>query len=929
MKKKIIAPLAFAFLMGLAGCDKTNVTDSSSILPSTPTSSQTSSEGGSNEVTKYAITVRAPSAVHYSLSEREAEEGAKVSLSINSIDAGFELQSVSLDGEALTGVENVYTFQMPAKAVTLTVELVEIYNVRVSAPTGLSYTLDKESAKAGETVTLTLTPGAFQIEEVTLNGTAIEGKNNVYAFQMPDRTANIAIKASISGEVVLTGDVVASLTKGEDGIYVARGIKVPEGSGDANFSFSVGGTKLSVSELDETRTFADVSFPYGSKYTEKLLLKRGATYDFFYDPSDAFPCYIQKVSVETLPSSVETLETLFGGSVRSENTENPANLTGINLAIYKNDGTASRINYDYDVFENSTLATVTNVLSDETYYSYKAVDSAKNVLKVVETFPSSLGNEDRSRETNANLGGNYAATYDLVKTEEESSRFKKSPHDVRFALTNSAYTYYNLEHLFMDSYRVGFSVDEVSFKDIDIKSVKSETGFSVTINSTCEFNSSAGTYTQEMHEADVYDVKLDFLKNGALSAIDYKSTNYQKASWDFVSHTPLASGTGTVTKTVKGTLSYGEKKGETTFDTTPYFIQGFSTLHFYNSLTEKADDPTKNQLHYNDKIRVTKISENDDMSLTTVKTNPATALDIWQYAPTESDNEAVVKRLDTDTYNQMTCVGMGEANVTFTNHTGDSARQSAKIEVSAAAKFHSVYLYEGNGDDYGNVLTANSAILVAGQITKFHLGVSPAKAPIVYEASSSDPRVKILTHDATLTLDATAAADITETKNVTIRIRSEYLDTSTGRDYLDLTFYLTPSSIEPSGIWNLLNEDGTQDTTTYLDFSGEAATNEGWKKGTLHETFNNLVYEYSFEYKLEKGKLLAHITSVKPGKDDVPTDASSYTMEFYFDATSGRFGLYLGYVIADDEGNAVPNDILGSTDGEGWVSAYAAFEEAQ
>jgi len=925
-KKTLLATFALSMAALLAACGGKNDPSASSGSQTTGGDPTSSSDDG---ITRYNVRVSASSAVHYTLSSNYAEAGEAIRLTIDSIDEPYSLTAVKLNGEELTASDGVYSFTMPAYDVTIQIELSEVYNIRVTAPAGLNYALSKETALPGEEVTLTVTPGDFIVEEVTLNGTALEGSNNVYSFTMPAKTASIVIKCTVSGEVVLSGDIVQALTKGEDGIYVAKGVEVPYSASEANFSYRVGETKLSSVAVDYTKCFADVSFAYGKN--ENLLIATGYTYDFYYDPNAEAPCYIQKTSVDHLPETVAELASLFDGQIRSENTENPQDLKSIDLSVYRNSSSAnaSRINFDFDLYENESYAKVTNVLSDEIYHVYKSYDAEKKSFKVVDTLPTSLVDDpDRTRDSFANLGNPYSATYDVTaENEDAETKFDWSERSVRHAIQSSAFSYYNFERLFMEAYRVGFSNDQITSSDIAISSSATSEGFDVRIESYIEYDSEGDSYSDAIHEGDTYDVSLSFFKNGAVSSIDYTARNYQKAEWDFSAHAPLSGSTGTVSKSVKGTFGYGERTGSASFDETPYFLTGFSTLHFYDSAVGVDDDGVTNRLHYNDKVRVAKVDENDQLSEVAVEASPLTALDVWQYAPTSSSDESVIKKLDTDTYNQMTCVGMGTATVTFTNHTSHTASQDAEIVVSANTKFHSVYIYETPwyDDGYSSVLTSESAQITAGETARFHVGVKPDKAPVVYTASSSDERLKILSTGETMTLDASGFQGIEERVTVTVRIRSDYLDSSV-KDYADLTFYIVPASVEPTGTLYALSETGEVIESTYIVFSGEAySEDDAYKTGYISDTYNEKTDVYNFAYKMEKSTLVGKIVSVSAQNDDVPTDVSAYDLEFYYDPMTGNYGVYLGFVEADDDGDAVQYDLLGEMDDEGYIAGYASF----
>ena len=151
----------------------------------------------------------------------------------------------------------------------------EEYVINVTAPTGITYTLSKEKAKAGESVTLTITsvPESYSIKTVTVNGTAVSGTNNVYTFVMPNRSVTISITCDVIGDVTISGDFAAVLEEQDDGTYVARDVEV-QGTGTALFSYYIASgsekIKLNVMSVDRLKCFADLESTYKKSDMSKL-----------------------------------------------------------------------------------------------------------------------------------------------------------------------------------------------------------------------------------------------------------------------------------------------------------------------------------------------------------------------------------------------------------------------------------------------------------------------------------------------------------------------------------------------------------------------------------------------------------------------------------------------------------------------------------
>ncbi len=143
-----------------------------------------------------------------------AKEGETVTLTLTP-DINHYLDSVSVtsaDGtevELTSSSEEIFTFVMPKADVTVEIAFeteyidpaptpIKTYNINVSSAEGGNVATDKEKAKAGEAVTLTLTPQEnYSVKGVTV--TASDGskpeistsENGKYTFAMPASDVNV------------------------------------------------------------------------------------------------------------------------------------------------------------------------------------------------------------------------------------------------------------------------------------------------------------------------------------------------------------------------------------------------------------------------------------------------------------------------------------------------------------------------------------------------------------------------------------------------------------------------------------------------------------------------------------------------------------------------------------------------------------------
>lgn len=823
----------------------------------------------------------------------------------------------------------------------------EEYLIRVNAPTGVTYELSKQKAKTGELVTLTITlPSGYSIEKVTMNSTEITAKSaNVYEFTMPNRSVTIAITCNVEGEVTLVGDIVAVLEK-ENDIYVARNVKV-EKEGLNYFSFQIKGNDgnlltLSTKDIDEYRCFANIGSAYNKAY--ELEIMGGNTYDFFYNPALLHPCYVVRTETNKLPNSATSLYSLFDGMIKSESTINYPGLNRIEYSTMNKEDidNLKMIDYDMKLYEdNASYALVKNNLESKNYHVYKKFDAEKEILEIVDTYPVSKGNDDRNRYDYNNYGA-YSGRWDVVNDAEEGiTRTQVREGDALVNVTHGAHYGYYLERDIMDAYRVGFTADEMSSYKIDV--ISNPTGdngdFTTIVDSYIEYNSSQGTYTSEIHEAYIFETSISFDKAGKLKELTYTKTKYGKSEWDFSSHKPLLGQEGSIVKTINATYSYGDlySKSELNFDTTPYFISSIDTIRFYNSKTGMPASDDKSYLHFADKVSLNDLFNQKYSLLDKFVYSPETSLDLWQYGPVASSNEDVIAHQSNDLWYTMSCVGIGSSTVTFTNNTKNTGvTASVEINVNATQKFHGIYLYSTWGGYPGDVTSSTSANVVAGTIQSYKISVVPSSAPVIYTATSENPELlKIVETGEKLTIDTTGATSITTPTVVRVRLNSEWFSDDVTTNYAMFSFTIIPMALNPIGTtWGLeglqehakLEFSDVEDATSTEDnriYKG-TITDDGYVEGGT--SLGNCKFDFIYRY--VNGTVVAKLTSVyfEKNTDGWSTDPTDYTIEFYYDVASDRFGVYLAEVEYDtDYEGLVYYPIYGNCDDEGNASEFTPF----
>ena len=142
------------------------------------------------------VTVRHNSGGTASANVSRAKRGETVTVTCKPDDNYRVCRITGADGIKDNG-NNTYSFSMPNRDVTIDVTFRRIYNpVTVTVETGLggSATVDVETAKAGDTVTLTCQPEeGYRVAQITGADGLVDNGDNSYSFTMPDEAVNLKV----------------------------------------------------------------------------------------------------------------------------------------------------------------------------------------------------------------------------------------------------------------------------------------------------------------------------------------------------------------------------------------------------------------------------------------------------------------------------------------------------------------------------------------------------------------------------------------------------------------------------------------------------------------------------------------------------------------------------------------------------------------
>lgn len=134
-------------------------------------------------------------------------------------DKGYEIDTVKVNGEAITGT----SFTMPEKDVTIEVTFKKsTYTITVAAAANGTVTADKATAQMGDIVTVTATPDKdYELSKLTVNGTVITDTT----FTMPAENVTIAAEfkkiGSAGAEIVVPEGVNVSFAGSKEDILKA------------------------------------------------------------------------------------------------------------------------------------------------------------------------------------------------------------------------------------------------------------------------------------------------------------------------------------------------------------------------------------------------------------------------------------------------------------------------------------------------------------------------------------------------------------------------------------------------------------------------------------------------------------------------------------------------------------------------------------
>lgn len=897
---KTLWVLAAGAALMLASCGPTDTTSTTSTTgtsdsttsssTSNSTSSSTSSSTSETPVT-YQIRVQQVTGATITVNPTTATPGTVVTVTVT-LDSGYTLTSILVDGKPIEFTDNQGTFVMPD------------YDVTVSCRTSVQ-------------------------GKMTLNGsvTAVfEKEGDLYVAR------NVTVKDDADLYVLI---------KGDDGKYTPLGYLAL--NREKTFA-DIGYSSIS---------FKDANMPEGTVLTDEnrnnslIELAGNAAYDFYYDPSDAEkPLYVQRVKVLELPKSYSDYESLFAGTILSDPATYPMGVIGVTY-------TDSRVQERYVwnlVNENASLATVYNSNTNQKKaYVYNEIKDG--VLYTVDNYlegrttpnlypdgyDDPILDDSRAGDTTA-----YSSKKAIVSSVADGYKdYQITEKEAKQQVASYSHDVYSIDRAQWSSYRDSFELgDDLVDANRDVQSVLNDDGtFTVTINSYKRYEpTNSGMSGHNRMTKDVYidyDVTFTFTEAGAPLDGVYQEMFYDSTLYDFDAHQlkPGAEGNGTLVKALTWKYTYGDvPTGTVNFDSTPYFA---------TSITASVPAGSGNGANH---VTAGSWDTKSTSQPLTVTTLPATALDAWQYGVIESsDNNIIGPSKYNPTVYEAKPSGSGDVTLTIGNHVDDDVTATLTLHVSAV-EIHGFFLQPlgGYGDDW-HLINSTDFKMNGGSTWTATIDSNPYNGSLenMTFTYSTEGVISASVNPTERTITFKASKVTTQTP-VSITLNSPYYEEGWSPTVLNATI-IPYDGVEVTeefvtGTWALeLNADSMDpdlnDPSRLIFNEDHTGSLKAYSKDTDGTVLLDVTY--SFNWSLEVNTSTLNITDVEVSSGTVYKEFSFYSVSVAIEST-GKIGIAMYGSSLEEQGGEwveVAEIIMGGydydEDGYMYASAYSFFVPAE
>ncbi len=822
---------------------------------------------------------------------------------------------------------------------------------------GITVTLSKTKAAKGETVEITvaLESGYVLLGIYANSKECTKVDDTHYTFVMGDTAVAITASLSVTGDVVTSGDVAISLTKQEDGTY--------KGTFNAESQKSLivvaGGKEYGYGSVDFDRSYADISDVYtsGSKATTQIRLGGNAKYEITFDLTKEKPISFYRTGIFKAPSSASEISSYFCGSYAGRNVLDSGayNVKGLNHVSYRN--SRSKVSYTWDLYQDGSLATVTNLLDDtDVSHVYKSLkDGVLTVVdEYIETGKDSDGNFYDRTKTQDTV--KYSGKYSIVD-EVENSHYQMTEYMASQEVITPSHELHSMNSEIQYGYYIGYVVeDELKACNRTFTTSTGDDGsFTTTIYAWKNYEDDEAVHTRYQ-----YDTTITINADGRLAAVTYKEVYHTESTWNFNDSDAENGGSaktgknGVTKQSSSVSYGYGDAiSSDSGFDTTPYFISSISNVTVTSrSLSNKVEGHVKYKEVIDECRRDPYTVDVDEDSAsgytTTLKLDylPATALDAWEYGVVASDDPSIVG-INQSRPREWIGTGSGSTDVTIGNHTTNSVTYKKTITVDEAPAPKSYYVWKYGNETDSDVPSSSSVVVKAGRSMKVYLWASPTDCVAKPIVSCSNENVKVSVSEQVkptdviissypafvLTIDATAVSteeDISET--ITVTDSRDASVSSTVKLTIKAGQSLLPSSIEGT-TWtahDYADEVNSADPR-YMEGSFVAATmsftaEDGkeingvmYKKGTLNITSGSS-YDFYYYYGIgDSGSMVFQVEEAN-GSTFTNFDIGGSLLEDY-----GLLGIYAAETTWSGQEETETNYIIGFPEEEDDPVEYEWF----
>ena len=795
------------------------------------------------------------------------------------------------------------------------------YIITYVAYSGVTYNTTTTEAKAGETVTFTLSViEGMEIVSVTYNGNPITPNDSTYSFIMPSTDVEVRVTASFDSDVSISGDLALSLTDDNgDGIY--------EGSAqvlnDSQLIYMVkdgagGYLEVNFQDFDTYKCFGDIETAT-DYHNYQFEIKGGYTYTFYYDSNATTkPFYIRRTNVDTLPQNETQFASLFDAGDNQ-------------LTVYPQDvkkvtyhDAVGHTNYEFNKYaNNTTIARATDTSTqEETGLVYKKLEGEN--LQIVDTYIESATDATARSDTSA-----FSAN---VKVYEHESEAATSPwgnyyssegwgsngqggwetwtREAEFDANYYSHNYNSLEFEFMYAYRTGFQDDNMQSYDIDVTSVGNDDG---TFTTTIDSSKTLVNTSENLYEHYEYDLIITFTKEGKITTGTFTTKLYGTSDYNFTEGSegflPGGENRGTTTEDITFTYEYGtDLETAPTIDVSQYFISSLTSVRINND--DLNTDTSKNVLQKGDDISTS-------AGTLDLEYQPTTALDYEQYDVINvTDNGVIAPSNDIDIYEAK---NFGTSTVTIGNRTTNTVTANVEVTVEDSTPARDFYF-----DGSWSGLTENIIVDTAESITindnttgKVSFKVTPAQAnneDLTFHVSEPYQNLVELTYDSSTSILTVKTGVFTQKATVTFTVESPHLDPEVSTP--TFTINVNPSSsVTIDSLFGTYSQSEEQDSLISknsahkVTLTSETGQQDGytWYIGTV--TDGTVTKE--FYYRLDEGnQLVATIIG------DSYTDEGYESVRIMYDYETGEIGLIYWIEVWGGLDSVTTTYIVGNDDGD-------------